>query len=272
MKALTNRHMLAGNILHSLIDLRLRRGAGWAAPWFTQKAAERFDTAVAFSKHPEQVVGDSRFTPQILSEIAYEESDADSLVLQSRTRLLTAMQTFLSNPLIQAVYQPVTAGEHDIEAKVKELRLADFSIDGKVDLLGRDDDGIQIVDWKIGEADSFDDSLQLFIYGLWLGRKYAEPPNRIRARKVFLTGPTVSQPVALNDAMMRRGKARIVQDIELMQELDPYGRQGNEEAFTPCAHPNVCRQCSFRGVCSAGSSTTKSKLTSVSLPLLQMAS
>ena len=272
LKTLTNRHMLAGNILHSLIETRLGRGADWADSWFVRTAAERFDRAVAYSKHPASAEDANRFVVPILSEVAYGGSDTDIVLEEARARLIASIQTFLTDPRIVAVYKAILSREHEVEAKVSGLRVAGFSVDGWIDLLGRDESGLQIVDWKMGEADSFDDSLQLFIYGWWLGQKYRVAPNRIRARKVYLTGPTVGEPVVLDDAMMRRGKARIVQDIELMKELDPFGREGNEEAFTPCAKLNVCRQCSFRGVCSAGLSMTASKPISMSLPLLQTAS
>ncbi len=48
--------------------------------------------------------------------------------------------------------------------------------------------------------------------------------------------------------MMVVGKARMIQDIELMKELDPYGPDGIEEVFSPCMRENVCRQCKYQGV------------------------
>jgi hypothetical protein len=180
------------------------------------------------------------------------------------------MQEFLHNSAIVSVYAPIVAGAHRVEAKLSGLKIADFGVDGKVDLVGHSDTGVDIVDWKMGQADTFDDSLQLFAYGLWASREFNEPSERIRARKVYLGGPTVGEMTVLDDGLMRRGKARMVQDIELMKDLDRYGREGNEEAFTPCERPNMCRQCSFRGTCSAGLPLTKSRPTFAWSPAPQL--
>jgi hypothetical protein len=63
-----------------------------------------------------------------------------------------------------------------------------------------------------------------------------------------------------------------MQDIELMKELDPYGREGNERAFSPCAKEKVCRQCKYQGTCPAAPLSSDSRRqTFVSLPLVQAA-
>jgi hypothetical protein len=268
LKSLTNRHMLAGNILHSLIQTRLTRGLDWASSWFVRKAGERFDAAVAFSRAPVERVA-AAYQPQVLSEFAYAEPDAEELAAETRRRLTTAISNFLHNDNVAAVYGAILSGENAVEQRLSGLRLADFSVEGKVDLVGYSPDRIDVIDWKMGESDGAEESLQLFAYGWWLAKKYDVPPERIFARKIFLTGPSLGEPVQLSDKVMRRGRARMVQDIELMKELDVFGREGNEEAFTPCEKINVCRQCSFRGICSAGSVTMTSRPTFMSLPVLE---
>lgn len=270
MKTWKNRHLLAGEILHDLIKLRLVKGRGWGTDWFVHQAGDRFDRAVHFSRSPSRFQAET-YQPPVLSEFRYAEPDAEETVAGARARLIVALSHFLTAPSVTEIYSPILEGEHLVEQKVSGLRLADYSIDGKLDLVCRAANGIDVVDWKIGEADEGADSLQLLTYGWWAGQKFGEPPERVRARKVFLALPEVGPVVALDAAVIRRGKARVIQDIQLMQQLDPFGRQGVEEAFTPCARANVCRQCSFRGTCSAGSSVTRSRPTSASLPVLQAA-
>ena len=61
----------------------------------------------------------------------------------------------------------------------------------------------------------------------------------------------------------------MIQDIELMEDLDPYGREGNEEAFSPCMRENVCRQCSYQQACKDSCSGLAPKQTCVSLPIVK---
>ena len=50
MKGLKNRHLVAGEILHSLIQMRLTRGLGWSTDWLVCLAGKRFDGGHLFSQ------------------------------------------------------------------------------------------------------------------------------------------------------------------------------------------------------------------------------
>lgn len=269
MKELKNRHLWAGEILHSLIQLRLARGQTWSPTWFLQQAVQRFDRAVVFSRNPTQSHTE-KYPPPMLSEFAYREPDAEESVQASREKLTTALNHFLVHPDVTAAYRKLLTADHLVEQKVGGLKLAGFSLDGKIDLVAHDASGVAVLDWKIGEDDdSSEDSLQLLIYSWWAGNKFGEAPERIRSRKIFLSAPELGREVQVNQAVIRRGRARVVQDIQMIEELDDFGRRGIEEAFTPCEKPNVCRQCKYRGICSAGSSVMMLRPTSMSLPVLQ---
>jgi hypothetical protein len=53
----------------------------------------------------------------------------------------------------------------------------DFGIEGKIDLAGQDNDGIRIIDWKLGAMPGAEDSLQLLIYALWRKRSLPSRPT-----------------------------------------------------------------------------------------------
>ena len=93
------------------------------------------------------------------------------------------------------------------------------------------------------------DSLQMLIYGLWARRSFRLTRRRSQpAGYSWVMAPSSpSVPLTVDDDGV--GKARMLQDIELMQELDPYGRTGIEEVFSPCHRENVCRQCKYQGIC-----------------------
>ena len=90
------------------------------------------------------------------------------------------------------------------------------------------------MDWKLGVQGGGHDSFQMLIYGMWAQQEFSIDAGDVRVQRVFLGGPTLEPEKTLDRAMLRAGRARLIQDIELMQDLDPYGRKGNEEVFSPC--------------------------------------
>jgi hypothetical protein len=267
LKGLKSRHLWAGEILHALIQLRLTKGRDWPNHWFIRQAYQRFDRAVRASRNPSEAMNET-YPPPLLSEFVYEEQDAEETAAVTRLKLATALEHFLSDSTVVSAYLPILSGSHFVEQKVSGLKIAEYSLDGRLDLVGRNSEGVDILDWKIGEDDdSSGDSLQLLLYSWWAEQKFKEPALRIRARKVFLASPEIGPAFQVHEAAIRRGRARVVQDIQMMEELDAFGSQGIEEAFTPCEKINVCRQCKYRGICSAGTAVTMSKPTFKSLPL-----
>jgi hypothetical protein len=99
-------------------------------------------------------------------------------------------------------------------------------------------------------------------------KEFAVTPDVVSVRRVYLGGPHIEDERRLDRESLLLGRARLIQDIELMRELDPYGRAGNEEAFTPCQKVNVCRQCKYQGVCPENNSGLTLRPTFVSLPVL----
>jgi hypothetical protein len=106
---------------------------------------------------------------------------------------------------------------------------------------------------------------------MWAEKEFGLDPASVRVQRVFLGVPAVEDERPLNRALLRAARARLIQDVELMQEMDPYGREGNEEAFSPYAKPNVCRQCKYQQACKDSCSGLSPRRTCVSLPLLAAA-
>ena len=62
-------------------------------------------------------------------------------------------------------------------------------------------------------------------------------------------GGIIEKECFLDESLLRRGKARLIQDIELMKEFDSYGKAGNEKAFSQCQKEKVCAQCKYQQIC-----------------------
>jgi hypothetical protein len=206
----------------------------------------------------------------MLLEFYYRDPRAEEIAEKVRRTLTDGMHRFLTDDAVTAVWRPIVAGEHYVEQRVSKLPKFDgFGIDGQVDLVAVGLDGVRIVDWKSGVKSGRPDSLQLLIYGLWAGTRFGVSPSAVRVRRIFLGDGALEAECRLSDELMRVGKARLLQDIELMKDLDDYGRSGNEEAFSPCLRENICRQCKYQGVCPDVASRPSSRPTSISLTLVQ---
>jgi len=272
LKEFTGIHMLAGDILHWFIVQYLKKGASIQS-WAERTGLDRFDRAVRYSRDPMRMANMryDKYPPPMLVEFYYQNPKAEELVSAARQSLQRGMRNFLQEALIVELWRSITAGEHWVEKRVSKLPKVDgYGIDGQIDLAGRNPRGVRIVDWKLGVQGGGHDSFQMLIYGMWAEKEFSLEPADVRVQRVFLGGATVEPEKSLDRAMLRAGRARLIQDIELMQDLDPYGREGNEEAFSPCMKENVCRQCSYQQACKNSCSGLAPKQTCVSLPLVKV--
>jgi hypothetical protein len=160
-----------------------------------------------------------------------------------------------------------------IERHISGLpKAGDFGIQGTVDFTSAGLSGVRIVDWKMGSSVGDQDSLQLSLYGRWASSKFNVAPTEVIVHRVFLGDGVVERECHLDERIIRRSEARLLQDIELMEELDRYGRTGVEGAFSPCEKEKVCRQCKFQEICPATRSALGSRPTFGSRPAVGAAS
>ena len=272
LKELSGSYLFAGDLLHWFIEQYLKKGPTPSLrAWLMRKVEERFDKSVDWSRRysPFDEVEKEQYPTPRLMEFYYDDPRAEDLATAARKKLILAISNFLDNREISALWRSIINGEHWVEKRLSKLPKVDgFGIEGKIDLLGRADNCVNIVDWKLGQAGGGHDSLQLHLYGLWAGKEFQVDPGRVSVQRVFLGDATVEQAVPLDRSSLRIGKARLIQDIELMKELEPYGSSGNEEAFSPCVKENVCRQCKYQQVCPDSQSGLLPRPTFVSLPLI----
>lgn len=241
LKKLSSAYQVAGVVLHNLIAQHWREPS-WNPEWFVKQAAERFDHQAASA--PER---------KTLLERYYGLDDAEATIAEARSRLLLAIQTYFANPAVSALVDELLNGEeHFAEQKLGGLpKVREFTIMGQVDGVSRRGDHVQVVDWKMGRSVGDEDSLQLVLYGWWAAERFQVAPECASVRRVFLGDGVVESPLVLSGPLLDRGRARLGQDVERMEELHEYGVSGNLDAFPPCEQERVCRQCKYQGVCPA---------------------
>jgi hypothetical protein len=73
LKDMTGCYLLAGDILHRMIQLYFNKGQGWGQRWFVQTASQQYDKAVTFSRDrtANAFMLAEQFPPPLLLEFHY---------------------------------------------------------------------------------------------------------------------------------------------------------------------------------------------------------
>jgi len=247
LSTLSNRYLRSGEILHLAIRLFCKHGDS-SSKWLGNWAQRIYRADYEYSRGGSRLDSPNEcYPPVMLLEFHYDQPDAETLYAESEERLLSALESFLSNP----AYDFMRYGGRCPSAKVEKpifVRTAIFNARGKVDLAFPRDGKLIIVDWKTGKTEAPSETLQLAFYALW-----AVETERYHLEDVALyCGQLIDDslhPMTLNERTLLRVRARIVQDLERMRILDGYGRDAVVEVFPPCGFPKVCRLCSYQRIC-----------------------
>ncbi len=249
LKKISNRHLRAGSIMHWAISLSLRcrsEGREWSTAFLVEFARKKFQEDLAFSRsymEGTQLSGDS---PALLMEFYYRVPGAEAYCREVEEKLIIALQNFQADE-----YLPFRSGvdnghakiEHPLSVKHQNLRLR-----GKVDLAFCRDGRATVVDWKMGQWEGGEDSLQLLVYALWATQVFGCQSDHVDLFKAYLGSGKFSF-FDFGPKEIVRATARIAQDVERMQAVHQYGHDGVADAFSPCGQERVCATCIFQGIC-----------------------
>lgn len=252
LKKLSNRHLRTGTIVHLVIRTYLKqmqRGDEWTPGRAISWAREIYHADLDFSRgyrRGDPLPGDLK-APALLMEFYFGLADAETLWAESEARLVEA----LSNFFISSKIEPYRLGGGSPDALVEKslgIKQERFSVTGKLDLAYTEGDRVVVVDWKTGGAGGGDDGLQLYTYAMSASRHLGRSLDDVDLYKVGLGEDEVFH-LAMGARDSTRARTRILQDLETMEALDRYGREGVAEAFTPCGRPRVCAHCPYQEFC-----------------------
>lgn len=254
LKQLKSRHERAGDILHFIISSYLRKlkeGVIWDTDRLISWARDTFNKDIAFSQ---SINGNwdtpkEKYPPALLQEFFYHDPEALEKCLSVESALITALKSFMTNPLFAEFRRKGGQNSATIEGFIKLNTVTPCKIEGRIDLAYPDEARFTVVDWKLGHVDGIgDDSLQLAAYGLWAVEAMRYDPTSIRICKVHFGSEKVVD-FECNEQVLAMARIRIMQDAERMAFLESYGKKACIEAFTPCNQEAICRQCAFVGIC-----------------------
>ena len=150
----------------------------------------------------------------MLLEFYYDDPAANKRAGQPREKLLRAITNFFrdaedASSFVERCLPATTVSRIAFPWKRSMI----FALKDKWTLLGARR-GVQVVDWKIGSSTGNHDSLQLVTYGWWAAKEFGVDPTSVRVRQVFFLGdPIIEESCWLTETLLRRGKARIIQDV-----------------------------------------------------------
>ncbi len=256
LKRLQSRYLRAGDLLHLAIRTYFRKAqegrtsldpdrlVRWACDIF------QGDQSYSRTNPTGEFIPQEDYPPVLLREYYYRLPDADALCVEEEKRLANSLYAFATASEYEQFRVAGSRANTEVE-KQFSLQGQYCRIGGKVDLAYSDADGVTIVDWKLGAANSAgEESLQLAVYGLWAMHHFGCTSDALHVFKVHLSsGEIVS--FRADSRVLAEAQARIAQDAERMAVLHRYGEQGVVDVFTPCWHSAICHLCSFERLCYA---------------------
>lgn len=256
LKKLSNYSMLMGQIIHDTIEIffkKARKGEEWEYEQLIWLATKKLTDSIKYSKNYEiGQIDNLEYPPTPLKEIVLMGMDAEQLKKEGVELIEKCFTNFCDSEDLKDFYWD----EHIIETAIVEKRVVfeiteGVKIDGKVDLAYYDnnEEFFHIIDWKTGELDFEDTSLQLVIYAIWANQELGVPIEYIRIYKAYLQKGKLDQ-LRFDEYEIERAKAKIAQDfISRMNLLHPKGMAAKTGAFEPRKEKNICALCPFETVC-----------------------
>lgn len=255
-KSVKNRYLRMGELVHLAISTYLKKRKAnrtLSEPWLKRWVSELFAKDRAYSEHIRGggAAQAGQYPPTILDEIVNDSADGSDLLAQAEKRMIECIGNFFALGTFTEFRMLGETSQSLVERKFS-LNGYPVSVFGKIDLAGRCNSGVTVVDWKTGApSDGGAESLQLATYGIWAAEEFNLPAEQIVIAKAHLPTLQVVHFTASEDTFAN-ARARILQDVERMGVLHSYGRSGGIEAFSPSPQEGVCRLCAFRRVCPEG--------------------
>ncbi|GGA92396.1 PD-(D/E)XK nuclease family protein [Puia dinghuensis] len=251
-----NRPLIMGTIIHETIDYYFRRykaGSNHSLNQLLSHAFTKLEDAFALTLKMQAAIKPIELKPdqKLFKEVYYGRIGNIS---EFKEGIKQKIQLNLTNFYTSEDFEFLRRGgkmKGSMQESWVRLSILDFAkVVGKLDLCFEDyDQNFIVSDWKTGNLENEETSLQLMIYALWAVEARKIDKSRVKLYKAYLQEGTV-EDLEFSDDHIMRAKMKVVQDSERMKYLHKYGIDGNEAAFTKLpVRGKICEQCPFEEVC-----------------------
>jgi RecB family exonuclease len=137
-------------------------------------------------------------------------------------------------------------GEFEFEGEQGARTIALHAVADRIDVL--EDNGLRVVDYKLGRVPDKDIALQLPVYGLCQSRTLSEPGGVTRALTAAAYfsfnhrhDPKVYEGADI-ETLLKDGQARLVKAVDAIERGEFPARPHDPRECTWCAYPSICRK------------------------------
>ena len=251
---LATKHLIAGTIIHDAIDHYFRQykaGTNYNLSMLLTWAYNKFEAICRLTEQArinEHIKFDSR--DKISKELYYRTVDPEKFKIEIREKITINLTNFLDAKEFEEFRIGGKQKSSFLEKWVIFKLMGYVSIKGKLDLSFDSSTGkYYIIDWKTGNVEYEETSLQLLIYAIWAIEEMKIDPERVLLFKAYLQENRVEQ-LEFSDDNILRAKMHVIQDTEAIEKLHKYGIEGTIAAFSKIDFPNkICPQCPFEEIC-----------------------
>lgn len=252
LAGLSNKSLVAGEIIHAVIANyfnKAKQGDSWDTGRLISFSLSMLRSSIQYSKDERNGIHRVLpYPPAILKEIYYGTNDDRELSDEIVERLNVSLKNFSESDRFSYLRRSGKRDGSIIEGKCNYILPDNIKVDGVIDLAFHDDDKFWIADWKTGKVEQEETSLQLLSYALWATLQKGVAKGDVNIQKAYLLDDKL-EGLEYSEEQLTRAKARIVQDVEILRELNDFGINGNFEAFSKCEQVKLCNLCPFQEVC-----------------------
>ncbi len=254
LAGLSNKYLYQGYLIHNLISIYFKKaksGDTWTLTKlqsFAKKIIEEVfvynDEVKSGSENKEE-----EYPKPLLKELLYDKVDPEELKEEIFETVSLCLESFLTAKQYKYIRKGGMKLSSKIEANTSFILKENLLIDGKVDIAFIDEKHLVIADWKTGKKEIEDTSLQLLVYAIWARQLKDWDFGSLEIQKAYLADGIV-ETMEFSELHVDRAKARIMQDVELLKEMDEFGKASIKDAFAMHVGDN-CKNCQFEEICNS---------------------
>lgn len=252
---LGTKHLLLGTIIHSTIELYFKKyksGSNYNLNYLLQTGYQRLEDAITLTRNarnnPQFNFPNS--TDKIFKELFYGSVNEVTFKEELSEKIKLNLTNFFNAEAFAEFRQGGKQKSSELEKWVIFKLMNYASIKGKLDLTFVDQqEQFNIVDWKTGNVENEESSLQLLIYAIWAQETKKIEQDSMRLYKAYLQEQKVEE-LQISEEFILRAKMKVIQDTQAIEQLHNYGVNGIDAAFSKIKFPNkICPQCPFEEIC-----------------------